>query len=225
MTPDAPSSYGELIARFSQFHANMARGPYFLESCRGESIYDEKYCVGSECEHVSATLLWQVDFEDAKWFVETYNAWPQIATAIATLTAERDEALNLADRSTRRLAEMAEPGFIGAFARRDAAIAERDQFKARLTAAEEERDEARAQQDAIGRDLNYEQDRASAAEEERDRLAEMRDTIELILARVAEGNATIDSAESQLLWLYGQLDSIAKAAALSRHRKEGVDGE
>lgn len=62
----------------------------------------------------------------------------QQAAREEALTKERDEALDLAKRSTRRLAETADPGFIGAFARRDAAIAERDQFRDRLTAAEAE---------------------------------------------------------------------------------------
>lgn len=75
--------------------------------------------------------------------IDSHGLAEEIDTALATLqsenerlTRERDEALDLAQRSTRRLAETAEPGFIGAFARRDAAIAERDQFKARALAAE-----------------------------------------------------------------------------------------
>jgi hypothetical protein len=60
------------------------------------------------------------------------------ATAIRQLVQERDEANALAERYARRLAEAAEPGFIGAFARRDAALAERNQFKARAEAAEAE---------------------------------------------------------------------------------------
>lgn len=66
----------------------------------------------------------------------------QATALIEKIERERDEALDLAQRSTRRLTESSEPGFIGAFARRDAALAERDQYKARVTALEAEKAKA-----------------------------------------------------------------------------------
>lgn len=78
---------------------------------------------------------------DANWtWGMMIAASPDHTTALLSLVEgmerERDEALDLAGRSTRRLAESVEPGFIGAFARRDAALAERDRFRARALAAQ-----------------------------------------------------------------------------------------
>lgn len=63
-----------------------------------------------------------------------YKPWRELARK---LERERNEAKALAERSVRRMVEMAEPGFIGAFGARDAAIERAEQAEAALNAENE----------------------------------------------------------------------------------------